>query len=273
MRPYSGSLAMGSSMMASNSPLSAQNLTCGFPDRTVLSSVNVSFERGAATAVLGPNGSGKSTLLRSLTGELPPRGGKVELFGKDISTLSIADLAGHVAVVPQQEHIPFRFSTWEVAMMGRLARSKGIADSEEDRVAVRKALEFTDSLEFADRPINELSGGEKQRVLLARALAQETEIVILDEPTTHLDITHQIDLCRLVRQMIQDGKTVVAAMHDLNLVGSMATRAILLGSGIVKLDASTEEVLSSTELDEVYSVAFRKTKDGGKTLVLPPLIG
>lgn len=194
------------------------------------------------------------------------------MSGKPVSGLSISDLAFRIAVVPQQEHIPFRFSAWEIAMMGRLVRSRGIADTEEDRAAVRLALEFTDSLSYAERPMNELSGGEKQRVLLARALAQETDIVILDEPTTHLDITHQIDLCRLVRQMTETGKTVVAAMHDLNLVASMATRAILLGGGGLRLDGSTEEVLSSPALDEVYRVAFRRTKDGGKTLVLPPSV-
>lgn len=186
--------------------------------------------------------------------------------------MGIGEVGRRIAVVPQQEEIAFRFTAWEVVMMGRLAWSQGVGDTPEDREAAARALAFADAEDLTQRPVNELSGGERQRVLLARAFAQETDIVLLDEPTTHLDITHQIELCRLIRQMVQSGKTIVAAMHDLNLVAAMAERAIVLGSGKVCLDGPTEDVLNSPILDEVYKVAFRRTKDGGKTIILPPSV-
>lgn len=257
-------------MTVSSSGLGTQDLACGYPGKEVLAGLNLSFAPGTATAILGPNGSGKSTFLRTLSGELKPVSGSVMLQDKLIAHLSIEELGRQIAVVPQQEEIAFRFTAWEVVMMGRLARSYGVGDTAEDREAAERSLAFADALDLAHRPVNELSGGERQRVLLARAFAQETDIVLLDEPTTHLDITHQIEFCRLVRQMVQGGKTIIAAMHDLNLVSGMAERAILLGSGGVKLDGPIEEVLNSPILDEVYRVAFRRTKDGGKTMILPP---
>ena len=256
--------------MASSNALSTDQLHCGYPERPVLNRLTLSFEKGTATAVLGPNGSGKSTFLKTLYGELPALSGTIEIEGKRIQNLSVREIAMAISVVPQQEHIPFRFTSREIVTMGRYVRSDGVFDSSEDRVAVETAMKFTDSLELADRPVNELSGGERQRVLLARALAQDTNIVILDEPTTHLDITHQLDLCRLVREMVNQGKTVIAAMHDLNLVGHFAERAILFGKGGLVAADETEKLMESDALDEVYQVRFTKIKDGGKTLVLPP---
>lgn len=256
--------------MVSNSALSTDQLQCGYPDRSVLKDLNLSFAKGTATAVLGPNGSGKSTFLKTLYGEIAALSGQVQIEGQPIRDLSVREVAMAISVVPQQEHIPFRFTSREIVAMGRYVRSQAVFDSSEDRLAVEKAMKFTDSLELAERPINELSGGERQRVLLARALAQDTKIVILDEPTTHLDITHQLDLCRLIRQMVQQGKTVIAAMHDLNLVGHFAERAILFGPTGLVAENETEKLLASNDLDDVYQVKFNKIKDGGKTLVLPP---
>lgn len=256
--------------MASSSALSTDSLDCGYPERPVLKDLNLVFEKGTATAVLGPNGSGKSTFLKTLYGELPTLSGTVEIEGQRIQRLSVREVAMAISVVPQQEHIPFRFNAREIVAMGRYSRSNGVFDSAEDRRTVEEAMRFTDSLDLAHRPINELSGGERQRVLLARALAQDTNIVILDEPTTHLDITHQLDLCRLVREMVSQGKTVIAAMHDLNLVGHFAERAILFGKGGLVVADETERLMASDALDEIYQVKFNKIKDGGKTLVLPP---
>lgn len=256
--------------MGSNSALSTDNLDCGYHERPVLKNLNLLFERGTATAVLGPNGSGKSTFLKTLYGELPALSGTIEIEGQRIQGLSVREIAMAISVVPQQEHIPFRFTAREIVAMGRYSRFEGVFDSAEDRLAVEEAMRFTDSLELADRAINELSGGERQRILLARALAQGTKIVILDEPTTHLDITHQLDLCRLIRELVNKGKTVIAAMHDLNLVGHFAERAILFGKGGLVVADETEKLMESDALDNVYQIRFNKIKDGGKTLVLPP---
>lgn len=253
-----------------SSSLSTKHLDCGYPERSVLRNVTLKFAQGTATAILGPNGSGKSTFLKTLAGELAPVAGQVLIGDAVLSSLSVRDIALNLSVVPQHEHIPFRFTAREVVTMARYVRSDGIFDSVEDRTATEEAMRYTDCLHLAERPITELSGGERQRVLLARALAQDTEIVVLDEPTTHLDIAHQMDLCRIVREMVGDGKTVVAAMHDLNLIGHFAERAVLLGDGAVAMLDETEAVLSSQILDGVYNVTFRRVKDGGRTIILPP---
>ena len=258
-------------MKDSSSPLSCKGLACGYGSSPVLRDVDLEFEPGTTTAIIGPNGSGKSTLLRTLGGELKPIHGSVHLGNKNLLDLSILETARRIAVVPQSEQIAYRFTAGEIVLMGRLPMSPGIRDTAEDREAAEKAMRFTDSWEFRDRPINELSGGERQRVLLARALAQDTPIILLDEPTTHLDITHQLDLVRLVKEFQKLGKTIVAAMHDLNLVGAMAQKTALLYAGIVRVQGPTEQVLSGAKLDEAYGVAFRRVVDGGKTLVLPPV--
>lgn len=252
--------------------LECVGVSAGYPGRPVLSAIDLAFDPGTSTAIIGPNGSGKSTLLKTLTGEVATTSGVVRVNGKPVDRLTVAEIGEQIAVVPQQEHIPFRFSAWEVVMMGRLVRSPGIRDTAEDRHAAERALHFTDCISLMHRPINELSGGEKQRVLLARALAQETDIILLDEPTTHLDITHQLDLCRLVRELTSMGKTVVAAMHDLNLLPHISESAVLLGGGGLRLSGSVDEVLNASELDQVYQVEFRRMKDGGNTLVLPPFL-
>jgi len=257
--------------MDSGSSLWCEGLACGYGGREVLRDVSLYFEPGAVTAVLGPNGSGKSTLLKTLARLIPAFRGSVSLGGKRIWELSIREVAQHLAVVPQGEVIPFRFTVEEVVLMGRISRSDGLADTAEDRRVAREAMEFADCLAFAERPVNELSGGERQRVLLARALAQQTDVLLLDEPTTHLDLTHQISFNRLCRELASRGKTVIAALHDLTMVGAMADRAILLGDGTVRLDDTVGAVLSSSELDLVYKVAFERIERGGKTLVLPPL--
>ncbi len=258
-------------MKESNSSIQTRSLACGYSNRTVLKDVSLTLESGTVTAIIGPNGAGKSTLLKTIGGLLPALAGEVSIHGKPIRSYSATELACQIAFVPQHEHFAFRFSTYEVVMMGRLPKSPGVRDTDEDRAAVQRALDFADAASFADRPVQELSGGEQQRVLLARALALESQIVILDEPTTHLDVTHQLHLVSTINAMANEGKTVLAAMHDLNLVGMMANITALVCDGVLRKVGQTEDVLQSEELDRAYGVAFRKIKDGGKTLVLPPL--
>jgi len=253
------------------SALRCERMVGGYAGREVLTNIGLEFEQGAVTAVLGPNGSGKSTLLKTLSGLIPPLGGEVYVGESPLGRMAVQEVARQIAVVPQEETIPFRFSVREIVLMGRIAWSSGLADTPEDVRIAEEAMRFADCLPFAERAINELSGGEKQRVLIARALAQETPILLLDEPTTHLDITHQIEICRLIRALSAQGKTIVAAMHDLNMVGLMADQAILLGSGGVRLAGSVAEVLNSAELDHVYAVPFDRIERGGRTILLPPL--
>jgi len=236
--------------------IETQGLTCGYADKVVLNGIDLKVEPGEKVVLLGPNGSGKSTLLRTLSGLVKPLSGEVRIGGNPLAKLSVAEISRRVAVVPQEEMPRFAFSVREIVTMGRLARSNGILDTPEDREIATKAMELADCLTLQDRPVTELSGGERQRVLIARALAQETTLLLLDEPTSHLDPGHQLATIEIVNSLSKKGIATVAAVHDLNLAGSLADRAILLENGKIGMDAPVEEVLNSPILDRVYQVNF-----------------
>lgn len=253
------------------SPLACRDLDCGYHGRRVLSGLNFTLEAGTVTALLGPNGSGKSTLLKTLVRTIKPLAGEVLVEGKPLSALSDAELARCVAFVPQEEDHRFPFTAREVVVMGRLARSRSLFDTPEDRFLADEALRHTDCLALADRPVTELSGGERQRVLIARALAQGTRIVLFDEPTSHLDVSHVVDLVRLIRALAIEEFTVLAAVHDLNIASAIADRALLLANGRLVLDGTPERVLGDPVLDEVYRVPFAREAVGPRLRVHPPL--
>ncbi|MCW5942551.1 MAG: ABC transporter ATP-binding protein [Fimbriimonadaceae bacterium] len=253
------------------SPLACRDLACGYHGGPVLEGLSFELASGSVTALLGPNGSGKSTLLKTLVRTLRPLAGEAFVEGKPLSSLSDADLARCVAFVPQEEDHRFPFTAREVVVMGRLARSRSLFDTPEDRVAGEDALRRTDCLDLADRPVTELSGGERQRVLIARALAQGTRILLLDEPTSHLDVSHVVDLVRLIRAVATEGYTVLVAVHDLNVASAVADRALLLANGRLVLDGSPAVVLADPVLDEVYRVPFAREAVGSRVRVHPPL--
>ena len=235
----------------------------------MLGGLNFTVVKGETVALLGPNGSGKSTLLKTLAKSLLPLQGDVIIGGRTISDLSFRELAREVAFVPQDEHPFFPFSVREVVTMGRLAQSTTLRDTPEDVRAAEDAMQEADCLDLRDRSIMELSGGERQRVWIARALAQGAPILLLDEPSSHLDISHQIGLEQLVGRLAGKGFTVIAAVHDLNLASGMCERALLLSQGELAMDGRTEEVLSSKAIEDVYSVSFDRIRQGGKVRVLP----
>lgn len=252
-------------------PLAARGLSCGYHGRPVLAGLDFALDAGSVTALLGPNGSGKSTLLKTLVRTLLPLTGTVTIEGEPLSGLSDAALARLVAFVPQEEDHRFPFTAREVVVMGRLARSRSLFDTPEDRFAADEALRKTDCLDLADRPVTELSGGERQRVLIARALAQGTRILLLDEPTSHLDVSHVVDLVRLIRAVAAEGYTVLAAVHDLNVASAIADRVLLLARGRLVLDGTPDRVLGDPVLDEVYRVSFARESVGSRLRVHPPL--
>jgi iron complex transport system ATP-binding protein len=223
---------------------------------------------GEIVALLGPNGSGKSTLIRTISGELPPLAGRVQLSGKSISSLSHVEIARCVAMAPQEETHQFGFTVLEVATMGRHACSNTFFDSEEDKRLAREALQLTDCLDLADRRITEISGGEKQRVLIARALVQQAPLLLLDEPTSHLDVAHQIAFARIIREVAGQGKGILAAVHDLNLASLLASRGILLSGGIIRADLPMQDLAMSKELDAAYGVEFQRVNAGDGKLRL-----
>lgn len=243
--------------------------------RRVLDSVDLVLQPRELVALLGPNGSGKSTLLRILAGTLPPSSGRVTLFGRPLPAWTRAELARSVTVLPQAVELPRGFRVAEVVSLGRTPHSRTwFSSTPEDEAAVERALVDADLEDLADRPVEQLSGGERQRVALAMALAQEPRLLLLDEPTVHLDLAHQLALVRLLDGLRQSrGLTVLAVLHDLALTGRFADRAVLLhegrllaaGSGTVILDPARARLAFGVPLEEA------RTADGHSVLVAGPL--
>jgi len=211
-------------------------------------------------ALLGSNGAGKSTLLNTMLKGLPALAGSVRLDGREVASMNYAELARAAAFVPQEEVVPFAFRVSEIVMMGRLARSSSLLDSDEDRRVVETSLRRCDGWAFADRRFNELSGGERQRVLMARALAQEATYLLLDEPSSHLDLEHQLAMAATIRDHAQAGGAVIMAVHDLNYALSIAPRAWLLHEGRMAFDGPTAELISSGWLEKAFRVAFHRVE-------------
>jgi len=210
--------------------LSVDGVECRYGSIKILENVSLTFKEGDFVGILGPNGSGKSTLLKSISRTLKPTKGTVLLDKADIYAMKSVDLAKHMAIVPQESNIGFSFTALDIVLMGRNPHMKRFQmESEKDMVIVRKAMKQTNTWHLADRPINELSGGEKQRVVIARALAQEPRVLLLDEPLTHLDLINQLEIMDLVRDLSEKEHLIVlAVLHDLNIVGRYCTSAILL---------------------------------------------
>jgi iron complex transport system ATP-binding protein len=251
--------------------LDAQAITAGYGERVVLRACTLQVARGEVVAIVGPNGAGKSTLLRALAGLLRPSSGSVRLDGVDIATLTRRDLARRIAVVPQIFDTLFPFTVREVVALGRTARLGRFGSaSRHDAAAVERAIADLDLADLASRRIDRLSGGERQRAVLAMALAQETDVLLLDEPTVHLDPSHQVAMLRLVRELAcARGFAVAAVLHDLNLAGSMATRLAVLADGRVVCDAAPETVISAELIRDVFGPGLAVTRHDGRPVVLP----
>ncbi len=238
-----------------NAPiLMAENLCAAYDTTQVLHEVNLSLLPGEMVGTLGPNGSGKSTLLRCLAGTLRPAAGHALLLGQDVAAITARQRARTIAVVPQQTAITFAFSVWDMVAMGRhahLGLMQGLTTP--DTQAITTALKQTDCAHLADRLVTELSGGELQRVIIARALAQEPQALLLDEPTAHLDINHQLDIGALLRSLnTEQGLTVLWVTHDLNLASEFCDRIVLLSAGHLVADGSPLEVITEPQLRAVY---------------------
>lgn len=222
---------------------------------SVLEGISLDIPDGQFLALVGPNGAGKTTLLRTCNGLISPTSGTVRIEGYDVAEQSARTVARLAATVPQETTLAFEFDVESVVEMGRTPhRSRFKTASESDRSAVEAALERTDTARFSDRSVGGLSGGERQRVVFARALAQQTPILLLDEPTASLDINHQIRTLRLARELAGDGKTVVAAIHDLDLAARFCDRMALLAGGDLIAEGPPESVLTSERLETAFEI-------------------
>ena len=222
----------------------------------VLEGVSLSVPRGAIVGLLGPNGSGKTTLLRLLAGTLTPVRGRVAIDGTDVGALSRRDLARRIAIVPQETHSAFDFTALEIVLMGRYPHLSAFELEGIDDIAIaRDALAATGTAALESRQFVSLSGGEKQRVVIASALAQASDVLLLDEPTASLDLGYQLDIAMLlVRLNRERGATLVVSTHDLNLAATLCSELVLLKSGRVMASGPARDVLTSARIRALYGV-------------------
>jgi len=237
--------------------LRVEDLHFGYtPEREVLRGVQLELATGTVCTILGPNGSGKTTLLRCLLGEHTPSRGSVAIMGEPLESMSERTRARQLAYVPQLPSSAFAFTVRELVGMGRYAHQGSLGlQSRQDRALVEQAMERTDTLRFAGRTIGELSGGEAQCVMIARALAQQPRVMLLDEPTSHLDLRNQLRVVQLIRQLArEDDMAALVVGHDLNLAARHSDRLVLFHSGRVAATGAPDEVLEAELLRETYGV-------------------
>lgn len=223
-----------------------RDIAFSYNHRDVVSDISLTIATGDVLAIMGANGSGKTTLLRLMAGLLTQKRGTIDICGHPIRTLSDRDRALHIGLVPQETTSTFPFRVLEFVLMGRIPHHSGLGfSSDADLTIAEEALRSCDAWQFRDRRITELSGGEKTRAVLARALAQQPKVLLLDEPTAFLDIRHQVDILkRLVEWRTQAGGAVVTVLHDLNLAAQFCTRSALLREGRLVAIGATAEILN-----------------------------
>ncbi len=235
--------------------LKIEDLKFKYGNREVLKDISINIDKRDFTGIIGPNGSGKSTLLKNISKILQPESGIIYYDKKLLNDYSAQELARSMAVVPQETQINFDFSVYDLVMMGRNPyQDRWGRITEEDKNIVKESMELTDTVKFKDKNINELSGGEKQRVIIARALAQKPEVLLLDEPTASLDINYQREIYSLLSYLNNKLKiTIIAVSHDLNLTGQHCDNIVLLKEGSIYKAGIPEEVLTAENIGEVYN--------------------
>lgn len=254
--------------------IAVQGLRFGYGNKPLFEEFSLNIEAGEFFGIIGPNGSGKSTLLRLFAGILLPEKGTVELLGQEIKTLSRRKIARMVGLVPQESFFAFEWQVTEVVMMGRNPFF-GLFDRprQTDIAKVEEAMRLTEVIDFKERSINSISAGEKQRVVLARALAQEPEILLLDEATSHLDIHHRLKILTILKGLNQRGRTIVFVSHELNDAAAFCSRILLLSQGRCLACDRPEKVITTDLIRQAYGVepfVFSHPLTGGRPQILLP---
>ncbi|MFJ6079247.1 ABC transporter ATP-binding protein [Pseudarthrobacter sp. NPDC092419] len=253
--------------------LEARNLSLGYEGKTIIESLSLAVPNTHVTSVIGPNGCGKSTLLRGLGRLLAPQSGDVFLDGTPLRRQSTRHVATRVSVLPQTPRAPSGLTVADLVSRGRHPRQKWYQQfSTSDESAVEWALAATDILELADMPLEDLSGGQRQRAWISMTLAQETGILLLDEPTTYLDLAHQVDLLELVRTLNREhGRTVVMVLHDISLAARYSDHIVAMKDGRIVAQGSPAEVITPERLLDVFGLAARVVPEPteGRPHVIP----
>lgn len=251
--------------------IEVENLSFAYYTREILKALNLEVAQGKFLGIAGPNGAGKTTLLNLLCGLLKPKAGSIKIDAAPVESYSAKKLAQKIAVV-RQEFIPvFDFTVAEIVSMARTPYLGAFGfESKTDKQFVTEALELTDTAQFASRTLAKLSGGERQRVFIARALAQNTPVMLLDEPTSFLDLKHQVGIYDLLKKMqLNHGKTIVAVTHDINLTIQYADEALLLGTDTSCHIGKTEDVFSARQIEKIFGVKTFTGKIGRENFFLP----
>ena len=258
--------------MSRDTPVSVSNLKYTYGKYEVLDGVSLDIRKGEVLGVLGPNGCGKTTFLRNLNRNLIPHGGCILLDGKKLEEITKKDIAKKMAVVPQTNEINFSFTVREIVSMGRMPFQPMFGgETNEDTEIIDDAIRRTGLVRFAERHINTMSGGERQRVIIARAIAQTPTILLMDEPTLHLDISMQFDALNLVHNLSREkGMTVVIVSHDLGMVARYCDRIVMIHKHKIFADGTPEEVLTPENMRTVFNVDAELSTDNktGRRTVL-----
>jgi iron complex transport system ATP-binding protein len=253
--------------------IETKDLTFAYDEEPVLRDISLNFQAGEFTGVIGPNGSGKSTFLKLIGGILPSSPETVFFKNQELRQYRKKELAVSIAWIPQEKQMAFSFKVIDIVLMGRHPYLSPLAfEGEDDYRIAEEAMKQTQVLEFAHRSFNEISGGEKQRVMIASAISQKAEVMLLDEPTSALDIKYQIEILSILRQLNEaENKSLILAMHDLHLASKFCKRLVLLKEGRVFCEGPPTEVLKKEILEEVYGVKVKIFQDDedGSLLVVP----
>jgi iron complex transport system ATP-binding protein len=233
--------------------LDVKDLKVSYGNRQILKGVDLSAYKGEVIGIIGPNGSGKTTLLKSMAKYLKPDSGDITISGRSIDDMDSREIARNVAVVSQVVSIDFDFSVKDIVLMGRTPYITGSETPEDIRIA-EEAMKKTNTYQFRDRLVTQLSGGELQRVIIARALAQTPKILLLDEPTSHLDICYQAEIFGMVKEASLKGLTVIAVIHDLNLAAHYCDRICLLKAGEIVSTGSPSSVFTEKNLEHTFNI-------------------
>jgi len=254
-------------------PLEARAVTFGYPGRTIGEDLDLTIAPGAFTAIIGPNACGKSTLLRAMSRLLSTTSGTVLLDGRDISRLPSKQVARRLGLLPQTSIAPDGITVVDLVARGRHPHQSAFRQwSREDEAAVREAMAATGVSELSARLVDELSGGQRQRVWMAMVLAQQTGLLLLDEPTTFLDVAHQIELMELLHRLnVEGGRTVVAVLHDLNQAARYADCVVVMREGRIMAVGDPETVVTEETIDAAFGLACRVVDDpvSGAPMVIP----